>query len=108
MLVGRGRRARSRARSAQPAFDDFLAHKVDASELDKRTMAAREKAAAEHKPLATLDQAFAAYTEAVAARARAQAGEDAAEAKLEAALRDLEKGSGAEKFLLKAESGSSG
>ena len=52
--------------------------------------AAREKAAAEHRPLATLDGAFAAYTNAVADRARAEAAEDAAEAKLEAALHALE------------------
>ena len=68
--------------------------KIDAAELDKRKAAARQKAAAEHKPLATLDAAFSAYTKAVAAREaadKAEDAEDAADAELVAALRALEK-----------------
>ena len=58
---------------AQPALDDFMADRIDAAELVKRKAAAREKAASEHKPLATLDAAFAAYmyTKAVAVREKA-------------------------------------
>jgi hypothetical protein len=84
---------------ARAAFDEYMADKIDATELDKRKAAARAKAAAEHKPLATLDGAFKAYTEAVAAReaaqqayTKAEEAEDAAEAKLTAALREHEKG----------------
>ena len=74
----------------QSALDDYWADRIDEAELKRRKAAAREKAAAEHRPLATLDGAFAAYTNAVADRARAEAAEDAAEAKLEAALHALE------------------
>ena len=95
---------------AQPAFDDYLADKIDAAELDKRKKAAREKAAAEHKPLATLDAAFAAYTQAVAARekayqayTKAEEAEDAAEAKLAVALRELEQGQAGPSGAVKAE-----
>lgn len=47
---------------AQPALDDYMADKIDEPELKRRKAEARKKAAAEHKPLATLDAAFAAYT----------------------------------------------
>ena len=79
---------------AKPAFEEYMDDKIDAAELDKRKAAARQKAAAEHKPLATLDAAFSAYTKAVAAREaadKAAEAEDAADAELVAALRALEK-----------------
>ena len=95
---------------AQPALDDFMADRIDAAELVKRKAAAREKAASEHKPLATLDAAFAAYTKAVAARekayqayTKAEAAEDAAEAKLAVALRELEQGQAGPSGAVKAE-----
>ncbi len=79
---------------AKPAFEEYMDDKIDAAELDKRKAAARQKAAAEHKPLATLDAAFSADTKAVAAREAADEAaeaEDAADAELVAALRALEK-----------------
>ena len=84
---------------ARPALEEYMASRIDEAELKRRKAVAREKAAAEHKPLATLDAAFAAYTKAVAARekayqayTKAEEAEDAAEAKLTAALREHEKG----------------
>ena len=77
---------------AQPAFDEYMADRIDAAELDRRKAAAREKATAEHAPLTELERASAEYTEAVSARTKAEAAEDAAEAKLEAVLRGLEGG----------------
>ena len=79
---------------ARPALEEYMASRIDEAELKRRKAAAREKAAAEHKPLATLDAAFAAYTKAVAAREaadKAAEAEDAADAELVAALRALEK-----------------
>ena len=84
---------------AQPAFDEYMADRIDAAELDRRKAAAREQATAEHAPLTELERASAEYTEAVSARTKAEAAlatseaaEDAAEAKLEAVLRGLERG----------------
>ena len=77
---------------AQPALDEYFADRIDAAELDRRKAAAREKATAEHAPLTELERASAEYTEAVSARTKAEAAEDAAEAKLEAVLRELERG----------------
>ena len=84
---------------AQPAFDEYMADRIDAVELDRRKAEAREKATAEHAPLTELERASAAYTQAVSARTKAEAAlstseaaEDAAEAKLEAVLRGLERG----------------
>ena len=95
---------------AQPALDAYMADKIDEAELKRRKAAAREKAAAEHKPLATLDAAFAAYTKAVAARekayqayTKAEDAEDAAEAKLAVALRELEQGQAGPSGAVKAE-----
>ena len=77
---------------AQPALDEYMADRIDAAELDRRKAAARDKATAEHAPLTELERASAEYTEAVSARTKAEAAEDAAEAKLEAVLRELERG----------------
>ena len=84
---------------AQPAFDEYMADRIDAVELDRRKAEAREKATAEHAPLTELERASAEYTQAVSARTKAEAAlstseaaEDAAEAKLEAVLRGLERG----------------
>ena len=84
---------------AQPAFDEYMADRIDAAELDRRKAAAREKATAEHAPLTELERASAEYTGAVSARTKAEAAlatseaaEDAAEAQLEAVLRELERG----------------
>ncbi len=69
----------------------------------RRKVAARAKAEAEHAPLCTLNAAFAWYSEAVAARVRAEeeaekaaatvaaaeAAEAAAEAAVQAAVADL-------------------
>ena len=83
----------------QPAVDQWVAEEIDAAELDRRKAEAREKATAEHAPLTELERASAEYTEAVSARTKAEAAlptseaaEDAAEAKLEAVLRELERG----------------
>ena len=77
---------------AQPALDEYFADRIDAAELDRRKAAAREKATAEHAPPTELERASAEYSEAVSARTKAEAAEDAAEAKLEAVLRELERG----------------
>ena len=87
---------------AQPALDEYMADQIDEATLKQRKSEARKKATAEHLPLATLDLAFAAFTEAVTAResarllyTKAEEAEDAAEAKLAAALREMEKGQAA-------------
>jgi len=78
---------------AQPAFDEYLADTIDATELDRRKAAARATARAEYPPLDALDEAYATYDAAVAARmqaedaaekavAQAHAHEDEAEAKV--------------------------
>ena len=66
--------------------------KIDGVEFNRRKVAARQRAAAEHGPLTTLDQVHADYTAAVAARVQAEVAEEAAETKLEAALQALESG----------------
>ena len=76
----------------KPAFEQFAADQIDGAELDRRKAAAREQATAEHAQLTELERASAEYTEAVSARTKAEAAEDAAEAKLEAVLRELERG----------------
>ena len=80
----------------QPTYDDFVADKIDAAELDKRKAAARKTAESEHAPLSALDAAYGKYTAAVAARVaaeegvdRAVAAEDAAEAAVQEAVRAL-------------------
>ena len=77
---------------AQPALQEYMAEKIDEATLKQRKAAAREKATAEHAQLTELERASAEYTEAVSARTKAEAAEDAAEAKLEAVLRELERG----------------
>ena len=84
---------------ALPAFDEYMADRIDAAEFDRRKAEARAKATAEHAPLTELERASAEYMEAVSARTKAEAArstseaaEDAAEAKLEAVLRGLERG----------------
>ena len=84
---------------AQPAFDEYMADRIDAAELDRRKAEAREKATAEHAQLTELERASAEYTEAVSARTKAEAAlatleaaEDAAEARLEAVMLGLEGG----------------
>ena len=77
---------------AQPALDEYMADQIDEATLKQRKAAAREKATAEHAQLTELERASAEYTEAVSARTKAEAAEDAAEAKLEAVLRELERG----------------
>ena len=83
---------------AQPDFDLYMADLIDEETLRQRKAEARKKAMdKEGAPLATLDLAFAAFSEAVAARvaarieyAKAELAEDAAEAKLAAALKQME------------------
>ena len=72
-----------------PAFELFVANKIDAAELEARKAAARKAAEAEDKRLRALDAAHEKYTAAVEARAAAEdaaetlrADEDAAEAEL--------------------------
>ena len=77
---------------AQPALQEYMAEKIDEATLKQRKAEAREKATAEHAQLTELERASAEYTEAVSARTKAEAAEDAAEAKLEAVLRELERG----------------
>ena len=84
---------------AQPDFDQYMADQIDEATLKQRKAEARQKATAEHAPLTELERASAEYTEAVSARTKAEAAlatseaaEDAAEAKLEAVLRELERG----------------
>ena len=77
---------------AQSAFDEYMADRIDAAELDRLKTEARVKATREHAPLTELERASAEYTEAVSARTKAEAAGDAAEAKLEAVLRELERG----------------
>ena len=83
------KRARELALSA---FDEYTTDQIDETTFKQRKAAAREKATAEHVPLTELERASAEYTEAVSARTKAEAAEDAAEAKLEAVLRELERG----------------
>ena len=83
------KRARELALSA---FDEYMTDQIDETTFKQRKAAAREKATAEHVPLTELERASAEYTEAVSARTKAEAAEDAAEAKLEAVLRELERG----------------
>ena len=73
----------------QPNFEDFLANKISAAELEERKAAARAAAEADDKRLRALDAAHAKYTAAVAARVaheeageKLRAAEDAAEAEL--------------------------
>lgn len=73
----------------QPNFEEFLANKISAAELEQRKAAARAKAEADDVRLRALDAAHAKYTAAVAARAaheeageKLRAAEDAAEAEL--------------------------
>ena len=83
---------------AQSDFDLYMADLIDEETLRQRKAEARKKAMdKEGAPLATLDLAFAAFSEAVAARvaarieyAKAELAEDAAEAKLAAALQQME------------------
>ena len=83
---------------AQSDFDQYMADLIDEETLRQRKAEARKKAMdKEGAPLATLDLAFAAFSEAVAARvaarieyAKAELAEDAAEAKLAAALKQME------------------
>ena len=73
----------------QPNFEEFLANKISAAELEARKAAAREAAEKEDARLKALDAAHAKYTAAVAARVaheeageKLRAAEDAAEAEL--------------------------
>ena len=83
---------------AQSDFELYMADLIDEETLRQRKAEARKKAMdKEGAPLATLDLAFAAFSEAVAARvaarieyAKAELAEDAAEAKLAAALQQME------------------
>ena len=66
----------------QPSFEEFVANKIDAAELDRRKTAARKAVEERDDLLGPLDAAHAKYTAAVAARAAAEEAEDAAEAEL--------------------------
>ena len=72
------------------AIDDFMAGRIDATELERRRDAARLQAEAEYPPLNELYQAFAVYSDAATLRAKAEQAEAAAEGRLEGMLRTLE------------------
>jgi len=83
----------------RPALDEYTMDAIDEAELGRRKAKARSKAATEHKPLITLNDAFDKYTAACSARDEAEAlletattAADTAQALLEAALLEMEPG----------------
>ena len=81
----------------RPSLDEYAHDKIDEAELARRKRAAREQAAAEHPPLASLDGVYRVYVAKAAARvaaekalAAAEADEDEAMAAVEAALLSIE------------------
>lgn len=70
----------------QSGFDDYLARRIDVSELESRRNLVEAKAERENMGSAELDVAYAELAEAVSARPATAAGADAVEGRVNAAL----------------------